>query len=236
MTAQHGASAVLAGAGPIDPAFTQVLLDGFDQRGKDYFFKGTDQKAFSDKGERITSKLDERAAIDGMLTCAESKGWKSVHVRGSEVFRRQAWYAARQRGLEVTGYEPTREEAALFPAKSGERALEKPDPPLNTIEQGTRAGPVTGSGSAAMKPLAPEVEQAGIVGPALIAASDEIGPPEKAALAEIWPIFSRSPVLPSLWRSDIGMRRDCCWRYCRCFSRWRCCSRSACPPGRSRSP
>ena len=171
VTAQHGASAVPAGAGPIDPAFTQVLLDGFDQRGKDYFFKGTDQKAFSDKGERITSKLDERAAIDGMLTCAESKGWKSVHVRGSEVFRRQAWYAARQRGLEVTGYEPTREEAALFPAKSGERALEKPDPPLNTIEQGTRAGPVTGSGSAAMKPLAPEVEQAGIVGPALIAAS-----------------------------------------------------------------
>lgn len=154
-----------ASTNPIDPALTQHLLEGFDQRGTDFFFKGTDRKAFSDKGARIISKLDDRESVSGMLTCAEIKGWSAIHIKGSEAFRRQVWYAARQRGLEVAGYEPTRDEAALFPGSRAPGIQEPAGAASNSIE---RAG---GTGAPAARPLPAEAERAGIMGPARIEAS-----------------------------------------------------------------
>ncbi len=156
-----------ATAQPADLAATQHLIEGFDQRGKHYFFKGTDRKSFSDQGTRVTSRLEDRETIAGMLTCAEVKGWREIQVKGSESFRRQAWYAGRQRGLQVVGYEPTREEAALFQMAGAPESRSAPEQPLNSIEPAA----LSAGGGAAPKPLPAEAERAGLVGPARIEAS-----------------------------------------------------------------
>ena len=161
------AGPALPSQGVPDPMLTQQLMESFDRRGEDYFFRNTDRKAFSDRGGKLTSKLDDRDTIAGMLTCAEAKGWNSVHVKGSEQFRRQAWFAAKQRGLDVTGYEPTREEASLFPAKAAAREPAQRAQTLNAIERGPAAA---GTGAIA-KALTPEQELAGVVPPARIDAS-----------------------------------------------------------------
>lgn len=160
-------SAIRFAALSADPALTQHLIEGFDRRGRDYFFRGTDRKAFTDRGARVTSRLEDRETIAGMLTCAEVKGWREIQVKGSESFRRQAWYAGRQRGLQVAGYEPTREEAALFPRADASAREPAPEQPLNSVEPAMSSA----GGGAASKPVPAEAERAGLVGPARIEAS-----------------------------------------------------------------
>jgi putative DNA primase/helicase len=46
------------------------------------------------------------------VAIAEARGWNEITVRGTERFRKDAWFAARQAGLEVRGYRPTQFEQA----------------------------------------------------------------------------------------------------------------------------
>ena len=154
-----------------DPALAQLLIERFDRRGQDYFFRGTERKAFSDRGGRLTSRLEDRETVDGMLCCAEITGWRFVVVKGSESFRRQAWYAARQRGLAVSGYEPTREEAALFPSNSADQSLAKS---ARQHENAIEPTASSGGAGAPNKPLSPEAERAGVMDPTRVQASLDV--------------------------------------------------------------
>ena len=63
--------------------------------------------AFRDRGDQLASERADPNAIRDMTDIARHRGWLIVTARGSAEFRREAWLAGRQAGLEVRGYQPT---------------------------------------------------------------------------------------------------------------------------------
>ena len=41
-----------------------------------------------------------------MVDLAVAKGWQGIKIKGTDAFKREAWLAATERGLETTGYRP----------------------------------------------------------------------------------------------------------------------------------
>jgi hypothetical protein len=84
------------------------LAERFTVKGNAYHFKGQgERKAFEDMGSRLSTDHSTGFVVRGMLDLAESKGWTTVHLNGTDEFRREAWLQASQRGLKPSGYEPT---------------------------------------------------------------------------------------------------------------------------------
>jgi hypothetical protein len=63
--------------------------------------------AFRDRGDYLTAERADPNAIRDMSAIARHRGWQIVTVKGSTEFRREAWLAGRQAGLEVYGYQPS---------------------------------------------------------------------------------------------------------------------------------
>ena len=63
--------------------------------------------AFRDRGRQLAADRADPNAIRDMTAIARHRGWLIVTARGSSEFRREAWLAGRQAGLEVRGYQPT---------------------------------------------------------------------------------------------------------------------------------
>jgi len=83
----------------------------FVQVGKHYYF-ADGARAFSDRGGRLTTPSENTEVIRSLVAIAEARGWNEITVRGTERFRKDAWFAARLAGLEVRGYRPTEFEQA----------------------------------------------------------------------------------------------------------------------------
>jgi putative DNA primase/helicase len=61
--------------------------------------------------------------VRGLVAIAQARGWNEIAVQGTERFRKEAWFAARQAGLGVQGYRPSEfEQAHLVRTLAGERA------------------------------------------------------------------------------------------------------------------
>ena len=98
----------------------------------------TEAIAFEDSGRKLSTKADDRKTIESMVEVAEAKNWGTLHVTGTQEFRRQAWIAAQVAGLEVVGYEPSPQDKAAVEARreemrigGGERAQEQQ--PANSL-------------------------------------------------------------------------------------------------------
>lgn len=78
--------------------------------------------AFEDRGDKglHTSKSD-KDTIKAMLDMAQSKGWESIKLKGSEEFKREAWMEAQMRGIKTKGYEPTEKDKLELQARQEER-------------------------------------------------------------------------------------------------------------------
>ncbi len=81
--------------------------------------------------QRISTRLDDRQTVSAMLDLAQSRGWASVKLRGTDDFRREAWVQAQVRGIAAEGYKPKEtdiQEAARrqAAAKPVEKAREAP--------------------------------------------------------------------------------------------------------------
>lgn len=78
----------------------------FVQVGHKYYF--TDgARAFTDRGRRLTTPSENTEVIKSLVTIAQTRGWTEISVRGTERFRKEAWFAARMVGLEVRGFRPS---------------------------------------------------------------------------------------------------------------------------------
>ena len=55
---------------------------------------------------RISTRLDDRQTVGIMLDLAQSRGWDTVRLRGTQDFKREAWVQAKVRGLSTEGYSP----------------------------------------------------------------------------------------------------------------------------------
>ena len=120
----------------------------FVQVGRKYYFPDG-ARAFTDRGRRLTTPSENTEVIRSLVTIAQARGWNEIVVRGTDSFRREAWFAARLMGLEVRGYRPTDIEQArlvrtLASRQSGadERAAEA-QPPRAPAQgsRGERASP-----------------------------------------------------------------------------------------------
>lgn len=78
--------------------------------------------AFEDRKTGLhTSKEDEKT-INAMLDLAQSKGWSSINLKGTEAFKRQAWLEASIRGIEVKGFKPSEKDMAELEARQEQRS------------------------------------------------------------------------------------------------------------------
>ena len=80
-----------------------------DRRSTRIYYADYQQKSevMRAKPERISTRLDDRQTVSAMLDLAESRGWRTVSLRGRDAFRREAWVQAEVRGIAAEGYQPS---------------------------------------------------------------------------------------------------------------------------------
>ena len=116
-------------------------------KNKYYFHDGT--RAFTDRGTRLTTASENTEVIKSLIQIAEARGWSEITVRGTERFRKEAWFAAHLAGLDVRGYRPSEFEhgrVARTVARQG------PAPTEDGVTPGSTAAP-------AVDPPAPAREE-----------------------------------------------------------------------------
>ncbi len=74
-------------------------------KNKYYFPDGA--RAFTDRGNRITTYSENTEVIRSLIDIAKARSWQEITVRGTERFRKEVWIAASVAGLQVRGYKPT---------------------------------------------------------------------------------------------------------------------------------
>lgn len=87
----------------------------------EYRWKKHQRIAFVDRGSEISFESKNKTAIKAGLQLAQDKGWKTVVLRGSKEFRKEAWYQAQLLGIKTQGYHPTRNELEAFNAEQAEK-------------------------------------------------------------------------------------------------------------------
>jgi hypothetical protein len=164
-------------------AAAESLRHRFLQADNQFYFRGpgeTDRVAFADHGTSLTTEHEDPAVIHGMLLLAQAKGWTSLHVKGSDTFKAEAWMSATLVGIEVQGYEPREIDRARLAERRGETRVTQPE---HRVEQGaprdhsTSPGdkepdPLTGSQNIAIATLQTILRERGD-SPAMIAAALE---------------------------------------------------------------
>lgn len=55
----------------------------------------------------VSSKREDLNTIRAMVDLAAARGWSSLELSGSAVFRREAWIEAQAKGLEAAGHRPS---------------------------------------------------------------------------------------------------------------------------------
>lgn len=82
------------------------VRERFIQIGNSFFFPDG-AEAFTDHGNRVTTRSENAVVIQSMVAIARERAASAVTVAGTDLFRKEAWFAARLVGLEVRGYKPT---------------------------------------------------------------------------------------------------------------------------------
>lgn len=93
----------------------------FVQVGRRYYFPDG-ARAFTDRGRRLTTPSENTEVIRSLVSIAKARGWGEIVVRGTDSFRREAWFVARLQGIEVRGYRPTDVEQARLVRTLGRTA------------------------------------------------------------------------------------------------------------------
>ena len=69
----------------------------------------------------VSTKREDLNTIKAMFEVAENRGWKSVELKGTAEFKREAWIEAQTRGLEARGYGATDLDRQEADRRRGER-------------------------------------------------------------------------------------------------------------------
>lgn len=94
-----------------------------------YYFRDREQTlAFEDSGQRLHTHHDDADVAASMVELAQAKGWTQLKLRGSAAFKRAAWLAAAERGLQVKGYRPQALDKARLAERRAARAQQASQP------------------------------------------------------------------------------------------------------------
>jgi putative DNA primase/helicase len=123
---------------------------GFVQLKNSYFFPDG-ARAFTDRGDRLTTPSENTEVIRSLVAIAQARGWGEVVVGGSERFRRDAWAAAHAAGLEVRGYKPTQFEQTRLVRSLASRSIPEgsggpPSDAHRATERSSRSAPERAEG------------------------------------------------------------------------------------------
>ena len=135
-----------------------------EDRGRErHFYDDYQRKALAMRATDtvVSSKRQDLNTIKAMFEVADTRGWKSVELKGTAEFKREAWIEAQTRGLEARGYRATdldRQEAERRGRERGQSnevrtaamptvpAADKPVPSAPLVKDAAKGGPVnTGS-------------------------------------------------------------------------------------------
>ncbi len=112
-------------------AAAESLRRRFLEADHKFYFRGgsgaPEQVAFADHGKRLTTEHEDPAVIHGMLLLAQAKGWTSLHVKGSDTFKAEAWMQANMAGIEVQGYQPRAIDRVRLAERKGETVKKRPE-------------------------------------------------------------------------------------------------------------
>ena len=139
-----------------------------EDRGRErHFYDDYQRKALAMRATDtvVSSKRQDLNTIKAMFEVADTRGWKSVELKGTAEFKREAWIEAQTRGLEARGYRATdldRQEAERRGRERGQsnevRTAAIPtapavDVPVQPVKEAGKASPVNES------PIAPKVDE-----------------------------------------------------------------------------
>ncbi len=87
-----------------------------------------DKVEFVDRGNRVHGyRPISTFTIRSMVEIAESRGWKEMTLTGDKPFQSRAYVEAKDRGIDVKGYEPTEKDQELLRNRADRReAKENP--------------------------------------------------------------------------------------------------------------
>lgn len=116
--------------------------------------------SFKDCGSKLVTREPNSEVVRDMIVTAQHRGWSEIKVAGDEEFKRQVWFEAKLKGLDVVGFKPTeldrKELDKLLDARHG-RSIEPAAARGNGQDVGERQeGGNTGRGGAAARPDAAE--------------------------------------------------------------------------------
>ena len=118
-------------------AAAESLRHHFLEADHKFYFRGgpgeADRVAFADHGRHLTTEHEDPAVIHGMLLLAQAKGWTSLHVKGSDTFKAEAWMSATMAGIEVQGYQPREIDRVRREERKGETAKKQSEPRVDPI-------------------------------------------------------------------------------------------------------
>lgn len=113
-----------AGEGARAKPIPDTVRERFIQIGNNFFFPDGGE-AFTDHGNRVTTRSENAIVIQSMVAIAQARSAGKVTVTGTDFFRKEAWFAARLAGLDVAGYTPSAlEQERLVRAIARRRAAE----------------------------------------------------------------------------------------------------------------
>lgn len=78
---------------------------------------------FEDRKTSINTSRQDEKTVNAMIDIAESKGWSSIKIKGTEEFKQKAWLEASLRGIEIQGYQPTERDLATLQAEKESRSI-----------------------------------------------------------------------------------------------------------------
>jgi conjugative element/phage-associated large polyvalent protein len=123
---------------------------------KNRFYFPDGARAFTDRGNRLTTASENTEVIRSLIVIAQARGWSEITVRGTERFRKEAWFVARSAGLNVRGYQSSefeqshlirtlsRERSALSNEAAPAPADARQQPDVEARNQERRGGLLTG--------------------------------------------------------------------------------------------
>lgn len=91
---------------------------------REYYFKDK-RPAFSDRGNKLATRGTDPEVVLSLIEIAKARGWDTITVKGTEVFRRTAWMEATQNSLNVVGYKPTAIDLADLANRPANNTVEK---------------------------------------------------------------------------------------------------------------
>lgn len=102
-----------------------------------YYFKDYKERlAFRDRGDKLTTAVNDSRSAKAMAIMAEAKGWESIKVSGHPDFKREVWLEAMTRGIQVKGYEPQEQDLKILESrleKLQKNIVEQEDPTKTSI-------------------------------------------------------------------------------------------------------